>query len=51
MDMNWGPPGPLLYDKTLHTGQLTPDMEPATDQSTDITKGQLGEPMSFIGVT
>ena len=30
---------------------LTPDSEPTTDQSTNVTKVQLGEPMSFTGVT
>ena len=30
---------------------LTSEWNPTTDQSTDTTKVQLGEPMSFIGVT
>ena len=43
-----------LCDKTLpgkmqHTHLLTPDREPTTDQSTDTTKVQLGEPVSFVG--
>lgn len=30
--------------------QITPDREPRTDQSKDIMKIQLGEPLNFIGV-
>lgn len=30
---------------------FTPDREPMTDHSSDATKVQLGESMSFIGVT
>jgi hypothetical protein len=30
---------------------LTSDREPTTDQSMNTTKVQLGDPMSFIGVT
>lgn len=30
---------------------LTPDRDTMTDQSTDITKVQFGEPVSFVGVT
>lgn len=34
-----------------HTYLFTPDREPMTDQNTDATKVQLGEPMNCIGVT
>lgn len=34
-----------------HIHLLTPDMEPTIDQTTDATKVQFGEPMSFIRVT
>lgn len=30
---------------------LTPDRDTMTDESTDITKVQFGEPVSFVGVT
>lgn len=33
-----------------NTRLLTPDWEPTTEQSMDITKVQLDEPVSFIGV-
>ena len=43
-------------DKTFpgemqHTCLITPDRDPTTDQSTDTTDVQPGEPMSFIEVT
>ena len=46
----------LLCDKTLpgetlHTHLLTPARDFMADQSTYTTKTQLGEPMSFTGVT
>lgn len=34
-----------------HTHLLTPDKEPMTDQSTNATQVQLGEPRSFTGFT
>lgn len=34
-----------------HPHPLTPDSEPMTDQSTDVTRVQLGEPVHFTGVT
>ena len=37
--------------ETQHTCLLTTDKEPMMGQSKDTTKVQLGEPMSFIGVT
>ena len=45
----------LLCDKTFpgetqHTCLFTPDKEPITDQNTETTKVQLGEPVSFIRV-
>lgn len=43
-----------LCDKPLpgekqHAHLVTPDRDPITDQSTDTTKGQLGEPMNSLG--
>lgn len=42
----------MLCDKNIfgETYLFTPGREPRTDQSIDIIKVQLGEPMSFIGV-
>ena len=40
-----------LPGKMQHTCLLTPDRDLTRDQCTDTTKVQLGEPMSFIGVT
>lgn len=37
--------------KNVYNHLLTPDREPTTDQSMDTTKVQLGELISFIGVT
>lgn len=47
---------PWLNNKTFlgetqHPHLLTPDRKPTTDQSTNTTKDQLGEPKSFIGVS
>lgn len=48
--------GPVLYDETFpgkipHTLLLTPNREPTENKSMDITKVQISEPMSIIGVT
>lgn len=37
--------------ETLHTCLLTPGRELTTDQSTETTKVQCGEPKSFIGAS
>lgn len=46
----------VLCNKTFlgemqHTHLLTSNREPMTNQGTDITKFQHGEPVSFVGVT
>lgn len=46
----------LLCDKPFlgemqHTFLLTTNRKPTTDPSIDTIKVQLGEPMSFIGIT
>lgn len=34
----------------MNKGLLTPDRDPTIDHSKDITKAQLGKPMSFLGL-
>ena len=44
--------GNKFFPKEMqHTRQLTLEREPITDQNMNTTKVQLGEPMSFTGVT
>lgn len=40
-----------IPEKTQHTHLLMPEREPTINQSVDTTKVQLGDPMSFTGIT
>lgn len=42
---------PIKFKQNVSTHLLTPDRDLTINQNMDITKDQLGEPMSCIGVT